>query len=363
MAEDTKAITTTTQPQGRTLKEWLTADNFKKAVKDALPKHMDATRFIQVAITATTKIPKLRQCTPESVLKCLIDLSSVGLEPDGRHAHLIPFGAECQLILDYRGIATLVRRSGEVAAMHCDVVREGDEFDFKYGTGAFLTHKPNLEDADRLTRQRKAVYSYVRFKDGAEDFLVWGMSNVESIKARSKGAKSKDSPWSNGIATDFDAMAAKSVFRSHSKWLPWSSAEVRRALHEIDHDAAVDVEFNSFELPEGGSAEAAKAVAEAKKAELRKASDVAASVGIKPEAEDEKREPDHIDAILAYRERISPEAFRLIMLKHKEINKLEDINSIPLGDPVSALICDLEEALVEARKAQGEIKKQPRLSL
>ena len=71
-------------------------------------------RFIRIALTALTRTPKLTTCDHGSFFQALLDLSQLGLEPDGRRAHLIPFRnnkrncVECQLIIDYKGLALRV---------------------------------------------------------------------------------------------------------------------------------------------------------------------------------------------------------------------------------------------------------------
>jgi recombination protein RecT len=252
------------------------SDQFKSAVAKALPKHMTADRFVRVALTAMMRTPELRECTQESLFKCLLDLSMYGLEPDGRRAHLIPFKRnwkdsggnwhsvkDVQLIIDYKGLAELVRRSGDVSYIHADVVCEGDEFDYGYGSGAFLKHRPTLEGA-RDAKSVYCAYSFVKLKDGSEDFLVISRGEIEAVRARSKA---KDSgPW----VTDWSAMAAKTAFRRHSKWLPLSP-EVRDAI-EADDDA---IDIKLAETPDGdpawletGSVKAAQDVAERRIAEL-----------------------------------------------------------------------------------------------
>lgn len=257
----------------RSLKTLMSGEDFKRAVAQALPRHLSAERFIRVAITALTRTPKLQRCTQESFFKCLLDLSAMGLEPDGRHAHLIPFentrlcqcghwfnkhnatkclecactaptvSVECTLIVDYKGMVQLVRRSGEVSYIHADVVYKGDEFDYCYGTGAFLKHKPAL-DGER--KNRLATYCFVRMTDGSEDFLVWGPSRVDAAKNRSKA---KDAgPWA-GTQEDYDEMAKKSVFRNQSKWLPFSP-EVRSLIERADD--AIDIPSSEFSLYDPG---------------------------------------------------------------------------------------------------------------
>lgn len=207
----------------------LNSEQFKRAVASALPVHLKPERFIRVALTALMRTPKLRECTQESLFKCLLDCSAMGIEPDGRQAHLIPYGKECTLVIDYKGIVELVRRSGDVSYIHADVVYEGDEFDYAFGTGAFLKHKPSMDDRGDKVR---GAYSFVKLKDGSEDFIVLSKSDIEKVRKRSRSAN--NGPW----VTDWDEMAKKSAFRRHSKWLP-IGRELRDAI-EKDNDA-VDI--------------------------------------------------------------------------------------------------------------------------
>lgn len=221
-------------PSPRTVREWIATDSFKEQVKLALPKHLTPDRFTRIALTAFNRTPKLADCTKESVFQCLLDLSALGLEPDGRRAHLIPYGNKCQLIIDYKGIVDLVRRSGEVAYIHADIVCENDEFDYAFGTGAFLKHKPNLQKRGKS----KCVYSYVRLKDGSEDFDVMSMEDVENVRKKSRSGNS--GPW----VDHFNEMAKKTVFRRHSKWLPLSS-ELREKIEQDDEPLTEQERFNA----------------------------------------------------------------------------------------------------------------------
>lgn len=223
----------------RTISDLLRGPELKAAVKAALPKHLQADRFIRVALNATMRQPELLECTRESFFRCLLDLSALGLEADGRRAHLIPFWnnsvkprqREVQLIIDYKGIAELVRRSGDVSYIHADVVYENDDWGFAFGSGAFLKHKPNLND--RGTRV-VAVYSFVKLRDGSEDFIVLAPGEVEAVRKRSKASGS--GPW----VTDWPEMAKKTAFRRHSKWLPLS-AESREVIEKDDELTGVDI--------------------------------------------------------------------------------------------------------------------------
>lgn len=192
--------------------------------KDALPNLLTPERFTRVALTCINKNPKLLACTQESLLACLLDCASLGIEPDGRRAHLIPYGDKCTLIIDYKGIAELVRRSGEVADLHADIICENDDFDYMFGTGSFLKHRIDIR---KPRGEVVGAYSYVKLKDGAESFDVMGVAEIELIRKRSKSGN--NGPW----VTDRAEMQKKTVFRRHSKWLPLSP-ELREKIEKDD---------------------------------------------------------------------------------------------------------------------------------
>ena len=213
-----------------TIKQLLNSDSMKAQIAAALPQHMKAERMIRVATTAMLRTPKLEQCDQASFFKALLDLSAWGLEPDGRRAHLIPFEnrqrgvLEVQLILDYKGLVELARRSGEVATIHADVICKNDEFEYGFGSEQKLIHKPNLMERGEVL----GAYAHVRLKDGTEQFEVLSKGEIDAVRKRSKA-------WNNGPwVTDYNEMAKKTAFRRLSKWLP-ISAEMADAF-EADDD-------------------------------------------------------------------------------------------------------------------------------
>lgn len=226
---------TTTNQKPLTLRDRINSDSVRNEIARQLPKHMTAERMARVTLTALTRIPKLAECTPESFLRCVMDLSQWGLEPDGRRAHLIPFEnrragtVECQLIIDYKGIVELLYRSGNVTALHADVVYEGDLFG--YSLGQIKNHTPwfLLPKSARDEERGKpiAAYCIATMRDGTEKHEVMSYDEIESIRKRSRAGNS--GPW----VTDWNEMAKKTVFRRCSKWLPWS-AEIRDAIENDD---------------------------------------------------------------------------------------------------------------------------------
>ena len=99
-----------------TIRDRLQSPALSTELARVLPTHVTPDRMVRVALTAMTRTPKLAQCDQASFFRCLLDLASLGLEPDGRRAHLIPFEnkkrncVECQLIIDYKGLVELAGR-------------------------------------------------------------------------------------------------------------------------------------------------------------------------------------------------------------------------------------------------------------
>ena len=226
-----------------TIRDRLSGPAFRDAVAQALPKHINADRMIRVALTALTKTPKLADCDQASFFSAMLTCSQLGLEPDGRRAHLIPYGKTCQLIIDYKGLVELAMRSGEVSNIHADVICENDEF--LCDRGQIAKH---VIDYRKERGAVFAAYAICRFKDGTEKSEVMSVPEIDAIRKRSRASGS--GPW----VTDYNEMAKKTVFRRLSTWLPLSS-EFRDAL-EKDADSmlppirqTVEVDAPVFAIP------------------------------------------------------------------------------------------------------------------
>lgn len=204
------------------LRSIITSEKMKQQFAAALPQHLSADRFCRIALTALTRTPKLADCTQESLMRCLLDLSAFGIEPDGRRAHLIPYGNQCTLILDWKGLAELAMRSGIIAKLHADIVCENDVFE--YNMGEVVRH---TVDFRQPRGEMYAAYAMAVTKDGPVFVAVLNKEEIDGIRRRSKSGNS--GPWQ----TDYNEMAKKTAFRRLAKWLPLS-AEFRDAADKDD---------------------------------------------------------------------------------------------------------------------------------
>ena len=210
-----------------------------RTIADLAANRVDAKRVRKIMLYNFQKNQKLLKCTGMSIMQCIIQAVELGFEPGGplKHAHLVPFGAECQLVIGFQGFADLAYRSGRVASINAEAVYEGDIYEEEGGLEPKLRHvkMDGPRDPKRLTR----VYCVVKLKDGASVYQSMTRAEVDVIYHRTpayrnqeKYGKKKDTPWD----TDYGEMAKKTVLKRTMKLVP-QSVELAQAL---DFDNAME---------------------------------------------------------------------------------------------------------------------------
>lgn len=213
-------------------------EQMKSQLALALPKHITPDRLMRVVLTTVQKTPQILDCTQVSVWGAILQAAQLGLEPDGilGEAYLIPYKDTCQLIPGYKGLIKLARQSGQISTVYAKVVREKDSFRYAYGIKDVLKHVPVLTDEPGPVTH---AYAVARLKDGAVQFEVMSVKEIEAIRARSKASKS--GPW----VTDFEEMAKKTVLRRLCKMLPASVELARAVVLDEQVDANLPQEFQT----------------------------------------------------------------------------------------------------------------------
>ncbi len=229
------------------------SDQFKKQLALAVPKHLNADRMARIAATEVRKNKALLNTEPTSFLGSVMQAAQLGLEPGSAlgQAYLVPYGNQCQLIIGYKGMIDLARRSGQVLSLNAYAVREGDDFNFQLGLKPDIHHVPSLE-ADRINKPITYVYAVATLKGGGYQFEVMSRAEVEAVKAK---AKSKNI-WANY----FEEMAKKTVIRRLFKYLPVSiealeitNADAKREAGEkVEPDDVINIEAVSVKDFEDG---------------------------------------------------------------------------------------------------------------
>jgi len=192
----------------------------KLVIQQALPKHMNAERLMRVAITSVTSNPKLLECYVPTLIGGIIQCSQMGLEPNTvlGHAYLVPFfntkksRTDAQVIIGYKGLIDLARRSGQIVSIAAHAVRARDVFEYEYGLTEKLRHVPASGERGDITH----FYAVAHMKDGGHAFEVLSSEAVMKIRDGSQGKK-------NAVWKDhFEEMGRKTAIRRLAKYLPLS---------------------------------------------------------------------------------------------------------------------------------------------
>lgn len=184
-------------------------------------------RMTRLVITSMRRNSYLAQCGPESVVGAVIQAAQLGLEVDNGlgHAYLVPYKGDCTLIIGYRGLVELARRTGQISTIFAAVVHENDEFEYALGTDPKVHHVPRTSSRGLPTH----VYAVAKLADGATQFDVLSVEDVEAVRKRSPGGAKGSGPW----ATDWAEMAKKTALRRLCKMLPMT-VETAEALERED---------------------------------------------------------------------------------------------------------------------------------
>lgn len=183
----------------------------------------------------------------------------MGLEPNTvlGHAYLVPFNTKrkdvngnerwvksVQVIVGYKGLIDLARRSGQIISIASHEVCEGDKFELVYGLDEKLNHTPAMGERGEII----GFYAIAKLKDGGHCFEFMSRLQVKQIQdAADKKNKYPSKVWSE----HFTEMGRKTVIRRLAKYLPLSiEFQTAAALDSMaeggqdQHLDAIDSDFN-----------------------------------------------------------------------------------------------------------------------
>lgn len=225
-----QAPTPAVQPKPPSAKSALEKFEATISTKDFLEKlgkfkAINPEVFSQVLTNQVRKNPKIADCTPISVYDALYTLATLGLAPDGRNAHLIPFQEKnkqvegrwvkgdlvCQLIIDYKGLQVITFRNGQLSKpIFSAVVCENDVFEWSIDRIEKHTYS--------MTVDRGAIigsYAIASFNNGGELIEICTRKDLDKARAASKNSDGKNAPW---VLWE-DAMCRKTAVRKIAKML------------------------------------------------------------------------------------------------------------------------------------------------
>jgi len=224
------------------LRSLLMAKELTESLQAIAHRCMSIESIREQAILCLANNPDLAKCSSISFISALRHVAQTGLPFAGpeSQAHLVPFGQRVQVLVDYRGLCSLSRRSGQVVGIWAHAVFEKDIFEVHYGSNERIVHEPCL-NSNR--GQIVAAYAIARLRAGTLQFEVMTIDEIESIRQKSRMPHGE--PWK----AHYPEMCKKTVIRRLCKYLPCASDIDAAAQFEDDDQPAKRIESSA--VPEG----------------------------------------------------------------------------------------------------------------
>ena len=193
-----------------------------------LPKTLSIERLLKVAQIAATTTPALAECDVPSLVGAIGQCAQMGLEPNTvlGHAYLVPFNVKrkdtrgnerwvksVQVVIGYKGLIDLARRSGQIVSIAAHELCEADHFELVYGLDEKLNHTPAMGDRGNVV----GFYAVAKLQGGGHAFEFMSLHQVREIMKATQ-SKGGYGPWKD----HFIEMGRKTVIRRLAKYLPLS---------------------------------------------------------------------------------------------------------------------------------------------
>ena len=110
-------------------------------------------------------------------------------------------------------------------------MREGDEFDYKEGTGAFVHHKRKLTD----TTSRRIIAAWSTAESSVRPASVKVLSIDELMAVKAKSPRGTKPPWADP-SIGFPAMCEKTAKRRLARDMPLTTFQVAARMEEAHEE-------------------------------------------------------------------------------------------------------------------------------
>lgn len=224
-------------------------------------KHFDPDRLVKLAQAALARTPKLAECTPSSLLVCLMRCAELGLEPDAalpaKRLYLVPRKnkktgkMEATYVIDYRAKLQLARDTGLVKSILATEVRKNDRVHLEHSVDGESITKFKIE-VDPFGERGPAIgyLAAARLESGEVQVAAMSVKEAEDFRDRFAprwDGKLSDGPWKS----DFAAMALKTVCNKLFNFLPaGESLAQQRVKRAIDEERELEEGGKALEDPE-----------------------------------------------------------------------------------------------------------------
>lgn len=157
------------------------------AIEKACTNSVQYTALFASLQKACTDNPKILQCSPASVMDCMLACAMVGINPSGQHnsAWFIPYGSTCKLMIGFNGYIDLITRSSDWHSITAECVYAGEKFEAWGGTRNEIIHQIDIHKRGRIT-DIVGTYAIARGPNGAMQSVVLDKTDIQKAYQSSK---------------------------------------------------------------------------------------------------------------------------------------------------------------------------------
>ncbi len=196
-------------------------------------KHLKYSAQRSFALQLIQGSEALRDCSPESIHNCMLDIAFTGLTlaPSQAHLYLIPYKGKATLSIGYRGMEQLAYRTEVISVIQAALVRENDPV-FSVGSGPqgrYLMHEEARKDRGDVTH----AYCVAHFKDGKQHIEVMDIEQLDAVEeAASKRNPRGGAVWRSRFRGEMQKKAV--IRRAWKHWPQDSDGRLQRAQLIMD---------------------------------------------------------------------------------------------------------------------------------
>lgn len=337
---------------------------------DAEKKDMVRAIFY-LAVKAYEEMPLLRNCTPDSILKAIMDAATLGMIPFSKtnECAIIPYGKIAELQLMYRGVYKLAMNTGLYKYIRFGVVREEDKFNYSKGFDMDLDHIPSKKP--ELDRKITHFYGLYELQSGGRDLAVMAKEDVDAHRDKYskqyRKAKENKNLANAKWHTEYEAMGLKTILIKLFKYAPKSE----RLINQLALDKVIKREIapdpkdftkeaeEDFILERQADVEGSGVYEETeedkgkKKVKKEKGAEVKETVKGKPESRVTNEALEHIFAMGKTLHIDEKDLNNKIKIRFK-INNAKDMTTVQAEKLFKDLKADIDKANKEAEDMDGE---------
>ncbi|MQS88257.1 recombinase RecT [Companilactobacillus mishanensis] len=208
-----------------------------------------SAQFVSSLVNIVNSNQSLEKVDQMTVIQSAMVAASLDLpiNQDLGYMWLVPYKGRAQPQMGYKGYIQLAQRSGQYKHLNAIAVYE-DEFNGYNPLTEEIDYTPHFRD--RADSEKPIGYvGYFKLTNGFEKTVYWTRKQIDDHRQTFSKMSGKANP--TGVwATNFDAMALKTVLRNLiSKWGPMT-VDMQKAYENDEKEPAVDNSIKDVEAEE-----------------------------------------------------------------------------------------------------------------